>query len=97
MSWYSRFVEFSNLMVDSKSTLLEAQKVINMTSDLSLPFCQLKLQLLLNENFGEKVRDSIVDAIFKTAVADARTRDLRWTNLILSLDQDAIREVWTMT
>lgn len=93
LDFVNSLLAFSNCVIDQKSVLLEAQKVINMTNDFSLPFCQLKLQILFNVESGEEVRKSIVDAMFKAAVADARVRSSHWVDLVALMSQDAVRQV----
>ena len=64
-----------------------------MTSDFSLPFCQLKLQILFNAAAGDEVKNGVLDVMFKTAVADARLNRTNWIGLIALMNQDAVRQV----
>lgn len=64
-----------------------------MTGDFSLPFCQLKLQMLFNTGSGEEVKDSVLDVLFNTAVADSRLNRTNWVGLLALMNQDAVRQV----
>lgn len=64
-----------------------------MTDDFSLPFCQLKLQILFHKDSAKEDRNRIVDAMFKTAVADSRARKFHWVNLVTLMSPDAIRQL----
>jgi mediator of RNA polymerase II transcription subunit 12 len=64
-----------------------------MADDFSLPFCQLKLQLLFNMEGGEEVRNGIVDVMFKAAVADVRAGQTHWLDLVALMSQDAVQQV----
>lgn len=68
-----------------------------MTSDFSLPFCQLKLQMLFNAASGEEVKDGVVDVMFKAAVADSRSNRSNWIGLVALMNQDAVRQVRNIT
>jgi mediator of RNA polymerase II transcription subunit 12 len=70
-----------------------AEKVIELTNDFSLPFCQLKLQLLFNAETKGDVRNEIVDVMFKAAVADSRSRRSNWVGLVRLMSHDAVRQV----
>jgi len=69
------------------------EKVINMANDFSLPFCQLKLQILFNADSGEEIRNGIIDVMFKAAVTDVRARRSRWVDLVALMSKDAVRQV----
>ena len=56
-----------------ENDLSEAERVISMTSDFSLPFCQLKLQMLFNAASGDEVKNGVGDVMFKMAVEDSRS------------------------
>lgn len=84
---------FSNSTPDQTIILLEVEKIISVTSDFSLPFCQLRLQILFNAESDEEVKNSIVDAMFKVAKAGARARNPHWVDLVSVLGQDAVRQV----
>lgn len=75
----------------------QAEKVILMNNDFSLPFCQLKLQLLFHANPGDEVKSNIVDVMFKAAVADSRSRKSHWVGLVNLMNQDAARQVCCST
>lgn len=64
-----------------------------MNNDFSLPFCQLKLQLLFHAQPGDEVKNNIVDVMFKAAVADSRSRKSHWVGLVNLMNQDAARQV----
>ncbi|PKX91641.1 mediator of RNA polymerase II transcription subunit 12 [Aspergillus novofumigatus IBT 16806] len=70
-----------------------AEKVIELTNDFSLPFCQLKLQLLFNAETKGDVRNEIVDVMFKAAVADSRSRRSNWVGLVRLMSHDAVRQI----
>ncbi|RHZ57631.1 mediator of RNA polymerase II transcription subunit 12 [Aspergillus thermomutatus] len=70
-----------------------AEKVIELTNDFSLPFCQLKLQLLFNAETGGDVRNEIVDVMFKAAVVDSRSRRSNWVGLVRLMSHDAVRQI----
>ncbi|KAL3472657.1 hypothetical protein BJX99DRAFT_272789 [Aspergillus californicus] len=71
----------------------QAEKVILMNNDFSLPFCQLKLQLLFNAKAGNDVKNNIVDVMFKAAVADSRSKRSHWVGLVNLMSQDAARQI----
>jgi mediator of RNA polymerase II transcription subunit 12 len=64
-----------------------------MNNDFSLPFCQLKLQLLFNAKAGVEVRNDIVDVMFKAAVEDSRSKRSHWLGLVNLMSHDAARQV----
>ncbi|KAJ5766519.1 uncharacterized protein N7511_004135 [Penicillium nucicola] len=78
---------------DQKSGFAEIEKLASMTDDFSLPFCQLKLQVLFHADSGTEDRNSIVDAMFKTAVADCRARRVHWVDLVALMSPDAVRQI----
>ncbi|KAL2853888.1 hypothetical protein BJY01DRAFT_206027 [Aspergillus pseudoustus] len=71
----------------------QAEKVILMNNDFSLPFCQLKLQLLFNAKSGEEVKNNIVDVMFKAAVEDSRSKRSHWLGLVNLMSHDAARQI----
>ncbi|KAL4786458.1 hypothetical protein BJX76DRAFT_365831 [Aspergillus varians] len=71
----------------------QAERVILMNNDFSLPFCQLKLQLLFNMKPGNEVKNNIVDVMFKAAVADSRSKKSHWVGLVNLMNQDAARQI----
>ena len=75
------------------SIVQEAQKVIDMTNDFSLPFCQLKLQILFKEESSDEVKSQMVDAMFKTSMAEVRARNPHWVDLVALMSQDSARQV----
>ena len=64
-----------------------------MTGDFSLPFCQLKLQMLFNAASGEEVKNGVVDVMFNAAVTDARANRSNWVGLVALMNQDAVQQV----
>jgi mediator of RNA polymerase II transcription subunit 12 len=64
-----------------------------MTDNFSLPFCQMKLQLLFNMEGGEEVKNSIVNVMFKAAVADVRAGQTHWLDLVALIGQEAVQQV----
>jgi mediator of RNA polymerase II transcription subunit 12 len=78
---------------DRKSVLSEVQKLASMTDDFSLPFCQLKLQVLFGADSAAEDRANIVDAMFKTAVSDSRAHRLHWVDLVALMSPDAVRQI----
>ncbi|KAJ5819783.1 hypothetical protein N7474_005374 [Penicillium riverlandense] len=75
------------------SVTAEVEKLTTMADDFSLPFCQLKLQILFHTDSRNEDRDSIVDAMFKTAVADSRAQRLHWVDLVALMSPDAVRQI----
>ncbi|KAL1962441.1 hypothetical protein VTN77DRAFT_9712 [Rasamsonia byssochlamydoides] len=75
------------------NSLSEAEQAINMADNCSLPFCQLKLQLLFNMEGGEEVKSGIVDIMFKVAVADVRAGQTHWLDLVALMSQDAVHQI----
>ena len=71
----------------------EAEKVVRMTDDFSLPFCQLKLQMLFNAETGRNVVNGIVDVMFKAAVEDTRSKGSNWVGFVGLMSLDVIRQV----
>ncbi|KAF4769390.1 hypothetical protein HAV15_008945 [Penicillium sp. str.  len=78
---------------DGSSVLSKVEKLACMTDDFSLPFCQLKLQVLFHADSGSEDRTNIVDAMFKTAVSDCRAHRLHWVDLVALMSPDAVRQI----
>ncbi|KAJ5555585.1 hypothetical protein N7535_008020 [Penicillium sp. DV-2018c] len=78
---------------DSNSVLSKVEKLASMTDDFSLPFCQLKLQVLFHADTGPGDRTDIIDAMFKTAVADCRAHRFHWADLVALMSPDAVRQI----
>jgi mediator of RNA polymerase II transcription subunit 12 len=78
---------------DGNSVLSKVEKLACMTDDFSLPFCQLKLQVLFHADSGSEDRTNIVDAMFKTAVSDCRAHRLHWVELVALMSPDAVRQI----
>ncbi|KAK9860855.1 hypothetical protein MYU51_006189 [Penicillium brevicompactum] len=76
-----------------ESVLTEVEKLASMTDDFSLPFCQLKLQVLFGADSATEDRAKIVDAMFKTAVSDSRSHRLHWVDLVALMSPDAVRQI----
>ncbi|KAE8350277.1 mediator of RNA polymerase II transcription subunit 12 [Aspergillus coremiiformis] len=75
------------------SAISEAEKVVRMTDDFSLPFCQLKLQMLFNAESGRNGGNGIVDVMFKAAVEDTRSKGSNWIGFVGLMSQDVIRQI----
>ncbi|PYH44964.1 mediator of RNA polymerase II transcription subunit 12 [Aspergillus saccharolyticus JOP 1030-1] len=71
----------------------EAEKIIRMNNDFSLPFCQLKLQLLFNAEASGQDNNGIVDVMFKAALADTKSQKDHWYGLVSLMSQDAIQQI----
>lgn len=72
----------------------EAERIILMTDDFSLPFCQLKLQMLFNAESGETAKNGIVDVMFNAAVKESRSKGgTNWVGLVGLMSHDAVRQV----
>ncbi|KAJ5124749.1 uncharacterized protein N7515_008574 [Penicillium bovifimosum] len=78
---------------DSNSVLSKVEKLASMTDDFSLPFCQLKLQVLFHAVSGPEDRTNIIDAMFKTAVTDCRAHRFHWVDLVALMSPDAVRQI----
>ncbi|PWY67503.1 mediator of RNA polymerase II transcription subunit 12 [Aspergillus heteromorphus CBS 117.55] len=85
----------SLLGFDPQSTpdMSEAERVISINNDFSLPICQLKLQILFNAEAGSQVDNGIVDVMFKAAMADARSNRDHWYGLVSLMSLDAVRQI----
>lgn len=75
------------------SVISEVEQLANMTDDFSLPFCQLKLQILFQKDSTKEDCNSFVDAMFKTVVADSRARKSHWVDLVALMTPDAVRQI----
>ncbi|KAJ5594457.1 Mediator complex subunit Med12 [Penicillium hispanicum] len=78
---------------NDNSIISEVEKLASTTDDFSLPFCQLKLQVLFLEDSGDNDRNHIADAMFKTVVADSRAHKLHWVDLVALMGSGAIRQI----
>lgn len=83
----------SNSSAGQDTIISEVEKLASTTDDFSLPFCQLKLQVLFNAESGREFRDNFVDAMFKTVVADSRTQKLHWVDLVSLMNPEAVRQI----
>lgn len=75
------------------SVIYEVEKLASTADDFSLPFCQLKLQVLFHTDSASEDRNSIVDAMFKTAVADSRAKKSHWVDLVALMSPEAVRQI----
>ena len=75
------------------SVISEVEKLAGTTDDFSLPFCQLKLQVLFTGDPENEDRNSIVDAMFKSVVAGSRAHNLNWVDLVALMNPDAVRQI----
>ena len=64
-----------------------------MIDDFSLPFCQIKLQMLFNSESKGEIKNGNMDAVFKAAVADPGAKRSHWVDLVALMSQDAVRQV----
>ncbi|KAJ5152956.1 uncharacterized protein N7482_009434 [Penicillium canariense] len=78
---------------ESGSVFSEVEKLASTADDFSLPFCQLKLQVVFHADSAHRDRTSIVDAMFRTVVADSRANKLHWVELIALMSPDAVRQI----
>jgi len=78
---------------EGNSVISEIEKLAGTTDDFSLPFCQLKLQILFAGDAENEDRNSIVDAMFKNVVAGSREQNLNWVNLVALMNADAVRQI----
>lgn len=75
------------------SVISEVEKLASTTDDFSLPFCQLKLQVLFHADPAHEDRNCIVDAMFKIVVADSRAQKRHWVDLVALMSPDAVRSI----
>ena len=66
---------------------------IKKTNHLSLPLCQMKLQILFDEKSDDNIRNSIVDLMYKSAVSDVRAGTTYWLDLVSTMGQEAAEQV----
>ncbi|KAJ5780988.1 hypothetical protein N7457_006148 [Penicillium paradoxum] len=78
---------------DGNSVLSKVEKLASMTDDFSLPFCQLKLQVLFHADSSPEDQTNIVDAMFKTAVTDCRAHKFHWVDLVALMSPEAVRQI----
>ncbi|KAL4973776.1 hypothetical protein BDW66DRAFT_141599 [Aspergillus desertorum] len=84
------------LGLDSKDEMepsSQAERVILMNNEFSLPYCQLKLQLLFYAEGASEVKNHVVDVMFKAAVTDSRSKRFHWLGLVSVMDQNAARQI----
>lgn len=82
-----------NSQKGNDSVISEVEKLANTTDDFSLPLCQLKLQVLFHADSANADRTSLMDAMFKTVVADSRAQKLHWVDLVALMSPDAVRHI----
>lgn len=73
--------------------LMQTAMTISKTNHLSLPLCQMKLQILFDERNDDSIRNSIVDLMYTSAVADVRTGNTYWLDLVSTMGQEAAEQV----
>lgn len=73
--------------------LTETAITIEKTNHLSLPLCQMKLQILFNEKNDDSIRNSIVDLMYRSAVTDVRAGNTYWLDLVSTMGQEAAEQV----
>jgi mediator of RNA polymerase II transcription subunit 12 len=73
--------------------LMETAITIKNTNHLSLPLCQMKMQILLDEKSDDSIRNSIVDLMYKSAVSDVRAGNTYWLDLVSTMGQEAAEQV----
>ncbi|KAL1851814.1 RNA polymerase II mediator complex subunit [Paecilomyces lecythidis] len=75
------------------STLIEAENTLISADDFSLPFCQMKLQILFNAESTEGTKNDIIDVIFKTAVADIRAKRSNWVDMVVAMSTEVVQQI----
>lgn len=83
----------TNTSTDLTSALQEIQQTIQSVDDFSMPYCLVKLQLLLAAESDEAARNSIFDGLFKSLEIDIRAGSPRWVDIITVLDEKDQRQV----
>lgn len=78
---------------ETSSVVSQVEKLASTTDDFSLPFCQLKLQILFHQDSVNEDRNSIADAMFKTVVANSRAQNFHWVDLVALMSPDAVRQI----
>ncbi|KAJ6157328.1 hypothetical protein N7470_004920 [Penicillium chermesinum] len=78
---------------EDNSIMLEVEKLASTTDDFSLPFCQLKLQVLFRSETTGNEQTNIVDAMFKTVVADSRVHRLHWVDLVALMSPESVCQI----
>ncbi|KAF5013290.1 hypothetical protein F66182_15196, partial [Fusarium sp. NRRL 66182] len=73
--------------------LMQTAMTISKTNHLSLPLCQMKLQILFDERNDDSIRNSIVDLMYTSAVADVRTGNTYWLDLVSTMGQEAAEQL----
>ncbi|KAJ5632913.1 hypothetical protein N7490_009252 [Penicillium lividum] len=82
-----------DLQKETSSVISQVDKLANTTDDFSLPFCQLKLQILFHQDSGNEDRNGIANAMFKTVVANTRAHNFHWVDLVALMSPDAVRQI----
>ncbi|KAJ5639766.1 uncharacterized protein N7484_007628 [Penicillium longicatenatum] len=82
-----------DLQKETSSVISQVEKLASTTDDFSLPFCQLKLQILFHQDSDNEDRNSIADAMFKTVVTNSRAQNFHWVDLVALMSPDAVRQI----
>ncbi|KAJ6115047.1 hypothetical protein N7486_000825 [Penicillium sp. IBT 16267x] len=82
-----------DLRKETSSVISQVEKLASTNDDLSLPFCQLKLQILFHQDSDNEDRNSIADAMFQTVVANSRAHNFHWVDLVALMSPDAVRQI----
>ncbi|KDB21210.1 hypothetical protein H109_06874 [Trichophyton interdigitale MR816] len=76
----------------SQSVQQQASDTIRRIDDFSLPFCLIKLQLLLAETDAAG-KENVLDPIFSAAEMDVKKGLSRWVEIITVLDDEGRRQI----
>lgn len=92
--WHEPYkITKANVIHLDNSIMLEVEKLASTTDDFSLPFCQMKLQVLFRGESGGDEQNNIVEAMFKTVVADSRARKLHWVDLVALMSPESVCQI----
>jgi mediator of RNA polymerase II transcription subunit 12, fungi type len=80
-------------MFPDNDPLSSVEHAINCVNIFSLPFCQLKIQLLFNSGDGENFKQRISDVMLKAAVADIQSGRTNWLDLAAVMRDEVVQEV----
>ncbi|KAJ5116402.1 hypothetical protein N7456_000750 [Penicillium angulare] len=78
---------------EQRTVVFEVENLASTTDDFSLPFCQLKLQILFHEDSKDEDRNCIADAMFKTAVSSSGSLKSHWIDLVGLMNPDDVRQI----
>ncbi|KAM5476860.1 RNA polymerase II mediator complex subunit [Microsporum audouinii] len=84
--------DFDRALPDSQSVQQQALGIIQRIDDFSLPFCLVKLQLLL-AGADATGRENVLDPIFSAAEMDVKKGLSRWLEVITVLDDEGRRQI----